>query len=188
MKRLWRSESRVRFLVEVARRTWPPPVTPVSHPSATFHQSSVLTLNTTPPTSATDGVLWVTANLIQQQQHWASVTVADLLTLGQQPGDISCYETEACCTTTARLSSLLRLQCSDAIMTRQYRNLGFMISHRLHEVIRRGRVSLVGIATPYGLDGPEIESRRRRFFVHPSRTALRPTQPPIQCVPGLSRE
>ena len=34
-----------------------------------------------------------------------------------------------------------------------------------------GRDSSVGIATRYGLDGPEIESR----------------QPPVQWVPGLSR-
>jgi len=50
-----------------------------------------------------------------------------------------------------------------------------------------GRGSSVGIATRYGLDGPGIESRWRRDFPHPSRPALRPTQPPIQWVPGLSR-
>jgi len=44
----------------------------------------------------------------------------------------------------------------------------------------------VGIATRYGLDGPGIESRCGRDFPHPSRPALRPTQPPIQLVPGLS--
>jgi hypothetical protein len=45
--------------------------------------------------------------------------------------------------------------------------------------------SVVGIATRYGLDGPEIESRWGRDFSHPSRPALGPTQPPIQWVPGL---
>ena len=50
-----------------------------------------------------------------------------------------------------------------------------------------GRVSSVGIATSYGLDGPGIESRWGRDFPHLSRPALGPTQPPVQCVPGLSR-
>ena len=35
-----------------------------------------------------------------------------------------------------------------------------------------GRHSSVGIATPYGLDGPGIESRWKRDFPHLSRTAL----------------
>ena len=51
-----------------------------------------------------------------------------------------------------------------------------------------GRDSSAGIATRYGLDGPGIESRwGGRDFLHPSRPALGPTQPPIQWVPGLSR-
>ena len=48
-----------------------------------------------------------------------------------------------------------------------------------------GRDSSVGIATRYGLDGPGIESRWGRDFPHPSRSALGPTQPLIQWVPGL---
>jgi hypothetical protein len=48
-----------------------------------------------------------------------------------------------------------------------------------------GRV--VGIATAYGLDGPGIESRWGRDFLHLSRPPLRPTQPPVQWVPGLYR-
>jgi len=50
-----------------------------------------------------------------------------------------------------------------------------------------GRDSSIGIATRYGLDGPGIESRWCRYFPHPSRLALGPTQPPVQWVPGLSR-
>jgi len=46
----------------------------------------------------------------------------------------------------------------------------------------RGRV-----ATAYGLDGPRIESQWERDFPHMSRPAMRPTQPPVQWVPGLSR-
>jgi len=49
-----------------------------------------------------------------------------------------------------------------------------------------GRDSSVTIVTRYGLDGPGIESRWGRNIPHPSRSALRPTQPPIQLVPGLS--
>jgi hypothetical protein len=52
----------------------------------------------------------------------------------------------------------------------------------------RGPGSSVGIATGYGLDGPGIESRWGRDFPHLSRPALGLTQPPVQWVPGLSRE
>ena len=45
----------------------------------------------------------------------------------------------------------------------------------------------VGIASRYGLDGPGIKSWWGRDFLHLSRWALGPTQPPIQQVLGLSQ-
>jgi hypothetical protein len=51
----------------------------------------------------------------------------------------------------------------------------------------RGRDSVVGIATRYGLEGPGIVSWWEQDFPHLSRPALEPTQPPVQLVPGLSR-
>jgi hypothetical protein len=46
---------------------------------------------------------------------------------------------------------------------------------------------VVGIATGYGLDGSGLIPGTARFFLFPisSRPALGPTQPPIQCVPGV---
>jgi hypothetical protein len=54
-------------------------------------------------------------------------------------------------------------------------------------VLKLGPGSVVGIATAYALDGPGIESRWRRDFQHMPRPTLRPTQPPVQLVLGLSR-
>ena len=48
-----------------------------------------------------------------------------------------------------------------------------------------GRASSVGVVTLYVLDGPGIESRRRRDFPHLSRPTLGPTQPPVHWVLGL---
>jgi hypothetical protein len=53
-------------------------------------------------------------------------------------------------------------------------------SHNLFPyILMCGPYSSVSIVTAYGLDGLEIESRWWRDFPHPSRTALRPTQPPV---------
>jgi hypothetical protein len=41
-----------------------------------------------------------------------------------------------------------------------------------------GTDSSVGIAIRYGLGDPGMQSRWERYFPHPSRPALRPTQPP----------
>jgi len=53
-----------------------------------------------------------------------------------------------------------------------------------HHTASHGLSRSVGIATGYGLDGLGIESQWGRDFLHMSRLALGPTQPPV---PGLSR-
>jgi hypothetical protein len=51
-----------------------------------------------------------------------------------------------------------------------------------------GRGSAISVATCSELDGPGIESEWEQDFLHVSRLALGPTQPPIQWVLGLSQE
>ena len=45
--------------------------------------------------------------------------------------------------------------------------------------------SSVGIATCYGLEGSEIEFPCKRDFLHDSRPAPGPTQPPVRWAPGI---
>jgi len=49
-----------------------------------------------------------------------------------------------------------------------------------------GQGSSVGVATDYGLDGPGSNPGGDEVFSL-SRPTLRPTQPPVQWIPGLSR-
>ena len=65
------------------------------------------------------------------------------------------------------------------------RALSWIVLNMLY-CVHVGRDSAVGIGTRYGLDGPGIKSRWGRDFLHLSRLALGPTQPPVQWVPGLS--
>jgi hypothetical protein len=70
------------------------------------------------------------------------------------------------------------------------KNLKFCITHvikyRLFIKIM-GQDSSVGIATCYGLETLGIKSQWGQEFPHTSRPALRPKQPPIQWVPGVSQ-
>jgi hypothetical protein len=51
----------------------------------------------------------------------------------------------------------------------------------------RGRDSVDGVATGYGLDGSGVRNPVEGSFTHPFRPALRATQPPVQREWGLSR-
>ena len=69
-----------------------------------------------------------------------------------------------------------------------YNDIGLCVtSHIASHMWYQEPRNVVGIATRYGLEGPGIESRWGQDFPHLSRPAPRPTQPPGQRVPGLSR-
>jgi hypothetical protein len=78
---------------------------------------------------------------------------------------------------------------SPALGTRTYRKVCYKFA--LHYYVYMpynqyvSRDSSVGIATPYGLDGRWIQTRRGRGFRHPSGPAQVPTQPPVQWVSDL---
>jgi hypothetical protein len=71
-----------------------------------------------------------------------------------------------------------------------FANLDYMtLSHKLVSHCRRmvEQDSSACIATRYGLDVSGIESRLVRDLGHPSRLALRSTQPLIHEAPGVSQ-
>ena len=55
----------------------------------------------------------------------------------------------------------------------------------MHILHVRGRDNVVIIATNYGLDGPGIEFRWGRGFLHLSTPALGHKQPPVKWVSGF---
>jgi len=60
------------------------------------------------------------------------------------------------------------------------------IYYIIYIYIYKGPGNLVGIASDYGLEGLGSNPGGDEIF-RPSRTAVGPTQPPVQWVPGLSR-
>jgi hypothetical protein len=73
-----------------------------------------------------------------------------------------------------------------AITTKTEQDDGSNINKNLH--LEMGQDRVVGIATCYWLDSPRIEFLGGgQDFLHPPKSALWPTQPPAQWIPGLAR-
>jgi len=83
--------------------------------------------------------------------------------------------------------SLTKSLCAPLLSPLRATCCAHLINPNLITRIKVGRDSSVGTATRYGLEGPQIESRRWRDFPHLSRPALGSTQHPVQWVPCLSR-
>ena len=67
-----------------------------------------------------------------------------------------------------------------------FRNVRRKSNFEVRTLYVSGPGSSVGIVTDYGLEGPGSNPGGDEVF-RPSGLALRPTQPPVQWVPGLSR-
>jgi hypothetical protein len=72
-------------------------------------------------------------------------------------------------------------------MRKENRNKGNKKEKKRNKcVTNKTKINKEVIATRYGLEVPEIESRWGRDFPHPSRLALGPNQPPILMIGSLT--